>query len=49
MGTLWQEVWTTIQADFSDLPEIAQVTQMTVRLLPAALCTYSATGWSLSR
>jgi putative Mg2+ transporter-C (MgtC) family protein len=38
MSTLWQEVWETIQADFSDLQGVAQVTQMTVRLLLAALC-----------
>ena len=38
MSTLWQEIWETIQADFSDLPGVAQVTQMTVRLLLAALC-----------
>jgi putative Mg2+ transporter-C (MgtC) family protein len=38
MNPLWQEVWTTIRADFSDLPGIAQVTQITVRLLLAALC-----------
>src|SRR5688572_14416883 len=38
MSTLWQEIWGTIQADFSDLPGVTQVTQMTVRLLLAALC-----------
>lgn len=38
MGTLWQEIWKTIQADFSDLPGIVQVTQMTIRLLLAAIC-----------
>jgi putative Mg2+ transporter-C (MgtC) family protein len=38
MSTLWQEIWETIQADFSDLPGVTQVTQMTVRLLLAALC-----------
>ena len=38
MSTLWQEIWETIQADFSDLPGVAQVTQMTVRLLLAAFC-----------
>lgn len=37
-STLWQEIWGTIQADFSDLPGVAQVTQMTVRLLLAAFC-----------
>ena len=38
MSTLLQEVWETIRADFSDLPGVTQVTQMTVRLLLAALC-----------
>src|ERR1700741_28434 len=38
MKTLWQEIWATIQADFSDLPGVAQVTQMAVRLLLASLC-----------
>lgn len=38
MNSLWQEIWGTIQADFSDLPGIAQITQMTVRLVLAALC-----------
>lgn len=38
VSTLWQEIWKTIQADFSDLPGIAQVTQMTIRLLLAAIC-----------
>ena len=38
MSTLWQEIWETIRADFSDLPGVTQVTQMTVRLLLAALC-----------
>ena len=38
MSKLWQEIWTTIQVDFSDLPGIPQVTQMVVRLLLAAFC-----------
>jgi putative Mg2+ transporter-C (MgtC) family protein len=37
MGTVWSEVWRGIQADFSDLPGVAAVTQVTVRLLLAAL------------
>src|SRR5262245_11033445 len=37
MSTLWQEVWRGLQADFSDLPGIAEVTQVVVRLLLAAL------------
>src|SRR5690349_14165028 len=38
MSTVWQEIWRIIQADFSDLPGVTQVTQMTVRLLLAAFC-----------
>ncbi len=38
MGTLSHEMWMTIQADFSDLPGIVQIMQMTIRLLLAALC-----------
>ena len=38
MSTLWQEIWEIIRADFSDLPGVTQVTQMTVRLLLAAFC-----------
>lgn len=38
MSPLWQEIWKTIQADFSDLPGVAQITQIAVRLLLAALC-----------
>jgi MgtC family len=37
MSTIWQEVWRGLQADFSDLPGIAEVTQVVVRLLLAAL------------
>ena len=34
---MWQEMWRGIQADFSDLPGMAEVTQIVVRLLLAAL------------
>ena len=34
---MWQEVWRGIQADFSDLPGMTEVTQIVVRLLLAAL------------
>jgi putative Mg2+ transporter-C (MgtC) family protein len=37
MAALWHEVWREIQADFADLPGIAEVTQIVVRLLLAAL------------
>jgi putative Mg2+ transporter-C (MgtC) family protein len=34
---MWQEVWRGIEADFSDLPGMMEVTQIVVRLLIAAL------------
>jgi putative Mg2+ transporter-C (MgtC) family protein len=37
MDALWREVWRGLQADFADLPGIAEVTQIVVRLLLAAL------------
>lgn len=37
MTTLWQDIWTTIQADFSDLSRVSEVTQLSVRLLFALL------------
>jgi putative Mg2+ transporter-C (MgtC) family protein len=37
MNAIWQEIRTGIQTDFSDLPGIAEVTQVVVRLLLAAL------------
>jgi putative Mg2+ transporter-C (MgtC) family protein len=37
MDALWQEIWDSVRADFSDLPDAARVTQMTVRLLLAAI------------
>ena len=37
MSTIWQEVVRGLQADFTDLPGIAEVTQIVVRLLLAAL------------
>ena len=37
MRAIWQEVWRGLQADFTDLPGIAEVTQIVVRLLLAAL------------
>ena len=35
--TLWQEIWSTIQQEFSDLPDAAGVTQVCVRLFVAVL------------
>jgi putative Mg2+ transporter-C (MgtC) family protein len=37
MKTLWQEVWKGVQADFSDLPDVAVVTQLVLRLFLATL------------
>ena len=34
---LWHEVWTTVQHEFSDLPDAAQVTRVLLRLLVAVL------------
>ncbi len=37
MNTVWQEIWNSLRADFSDLPDAAHVTQIIVRLLLAAI------------
>jgi putative Mg2+ transporter-C (MgtC) family protein len=37
MNATWQEIWRGIQTDFSDLPGVAEVTQVVLRLLLAAL------------
>jgi len=37
MDAVWHAVWRGIQADFADVPGIAEVTQIVVRLLLAAL------------
>jgi putative Mg2+ transporter-C (MgtC) family protein len=37
MKALWQEVWRSVQADFADLPDVAAVTQLVLRLLLATL------------
>jgi putative Mg2+ transporter-C (MgtC) family protein len=36
--SVWQQIWTTLQAEFADLPDAAGVTRVTFRLLLAALC-----------
>jgi putative Mg2+ transporter-C (MgtC) family protein len=36
MNAVWQEMWRGIQTDFSDLPGVAEVTQVVIRLLLAA-------------
>ena len=37
MSGWWQQVWDTVQGEFSDLPDAAQVTRVTLRLLIAAI------------
>jgi putative Mg2+ transporter-C (MgtC) family protein len=37
MEALWQEVWKGVQADFSDLPGVAAVTQFVLRMVLATL------------
>jgi len=37
MQDLWQEIWTTLQAEFSDIPDASEATRMVLRLLMAAL------------
>ena len=34
---MWEQVWTTVAREFSDLPDAAQVTQIVLRLTIAAL------------
>ena len=33
---MWQEIWTTVLSEFSDVPDAAQITRITLRLLVAA-------------
>ncbi len=34
---MWQSIWNTVQSEFTDIPDVAQITRITVRLLVAAL------------
>jgi putative Mg2+ transporter-C (MgtC) family protein len=34
---MWQVIWTTVLAEFSDIPDAAQVTRITLRLVVAAV------------
>ena len=34
---MWQEIWSTVQSEFSDIPDAAQITRIMLRLLVAAL------------
>lgn len=36
MTGVWHEVWTTVLSEFSDIPDVAQMTRITLRLLVAA-------------
>ncbi len=33
---MWQSIWSTVLSEFSDIPDAAQITRITVRLLVAA-------------
>jgi putative Mg2+ transporter-C (MgtC) family protein len=37
MDAVWQEVWQSVRADFSDLPGVAAVTQLVLRMLLATV------------
>ncbi len=37
MGGWWQEIWNTVQDEFSDLPDVGTVTRISLRLLLAAI------------
>ena len=40
----WQEIWNTVQSEFSDIPDVAQLTLITVRLL-VAVALGGLLGW----
>ena len=33
---VWHEIWNTLLSEFSDIPDVAQMTRITLRLLVAA-------------
>ena len=37
MDAVWQDVWQAVRADFSDLPGVAAVTQLVLRMLLATV------------
>jgi len=41
---VWQEIWNTVRSEFSDIPDVAQVTLITVRLL-VAVALGGLLGW----
>ncbi|NAW60549.1 MgtC/SapB family protein [Vibrio sp. V31_P5A7T61] len=34
---MWQDIWNTVLSEFSDIPDVAQLTRITLRLLVAAI------------
>ena len=36
MTGVWHEIWNTVLSEFSDIPDVAQMTRITLRLLVAA-------------
>ena len=34
---MWQDIWTTIASEFSDIPDLSTMTRITLRLLMAAI------------
>jgi putative Mg2+ transporter-C (MgtC) family protein len=41
---VWQEIWNTVQSEFSDIPDVAQVTLIILRLL-VAVALGGLLGW----
>lgn len=41
---VWQEIWNAVQSEFSDIPDVAQLTLITVRLL-VAVALGGLLGW----
>jgi putative Mg2+ transporter-C (MgtC) family protein len=41
---VWQEIWNTVRSEFSDIPDVAQVTLIIVRLL-VAVALGGLLGW----
>lgn len=41
---VWQEIWNTVRSEFSDIPDVAQVTLITLRLL-VAVALGGLLGW----
>ena len=35
--SLWQEIWSTVLTEFSDIPDAEQITRITLRLVVAAI------------